>query len=87
MNDATHPEPAAPLSAPPIDELVDVAAIAGGDFGLDSDEARQVFALAQVMRSTAHKIGSKTPLGEQMTLKAVRLVYDAQNPGSEGRSG
>ena len=40
MNDATHPEPAAPLSAPPIDELVDVDTIAGGDFGLDSDEAR-----------------------------------------------
>lgn len=87
MNDATHPEPAAPLSAPPIGDLVDVDTIAGGDLGLDSDDARQVFALAQVMRATATKIGSKTPLGEQVTLKAVRLVYDAQNPGSEGRSG
>ena len=46
-----------------------------------------MFALVQVMRSTAHKIGSKTPLGEQVTLKAVRLVYDAQNRGSEGQSG
>jgi hypothetical protein len=82
----THPEPPTSLLTPSVGELVDVDGWEIAD-EFPTPERREVFALAQVMRSTAYKIGAKTPLGEQVALKAVRLIYDAQNPGDEGRAG
>jgi hypothetical protein len=83
----THPEHP-PLTFPSAGELVAIDQIDTDDLFLPAtDEAREVFALAQIMRSTAYRIGIRTPLGERVALGAVRLIYDAQNPGHEGGAG